>query len=58
MTSNRNRMIELQKDTSLAKDGPVDNAYCDSWALKITSPKVVSVMIDPLKLHRLTLVSL
>ena len=27
MTSNHNRMIELQKDTSLSKDGPVEVAY-------------------------------
>ena len=51
MTSNHNRMIELQKDTSLAKDGPVEVAYYGSSAFKITSPKGVSVMIDPWRNH-------
>ena len=51
MTSNHNRMIELQKDTSLTKDGPVEVAYFGSSASKITSSKDVSVMIDPWRNH-------
>ena len=51
MTSNHNRMIELQADTSPAKDGPVELAYFGSSAFRITSPKGVSVMIDPWRNH-------
>jgi len=51
MTSNHNRMIELQADTTPAKDGPVEIAYYGSSAFKITSPKGVSVMIDPWRNH-------
>ena len=51
MTSNHNRMIELQGDTSPALDGPVEIAYFASSAFKITSPRGVSVMIDPWRNH-------
>ena len=47
MTSNHNRMIELQNDSAPAKDGLGEVAYFGSSAFKITSPKGVSVMIDP-----------
>ncbi len=47
MTSNHNRMIELQADNSPPRDGPVELAYYGSSAFKITSPRGVSVMIDP-----------
>ncbi len=46
MTSNHNRMIELQGDTSPPRDGPVELAYYGSSAFKITAPRDVSVMID------------
>ena len=51
MTSNQNRMIELQNDSAPAKDGLVVMAYFGSSAFKITSPKGVSVMIDPWRNH-------
>ena len=51
MTSNHNRMIELQKDTSPAKDGLVDVAHFGYSASRITSPKGVLVMIDPWRNH-------
>jgi L-ascorbate metabolism protein UlaG (beta-lactamase superfamily) len=51
MTSNHNRMIELQADKSPARDGPVDISYYGSSAFCITSPKGVSVMIDPWRNH-------
>ena len=51
MTSNHNRMIELQKDSSPIKDGPVEIAYFGSSAFKVTSPKGVTVMIDPWRNH-------
>ncbi len=51
MTSNHNRMIELQADSSPARDGPVELAYYGSSAFKITSPRGVSVMIDPWRNH-------
>ena len=51
MTSNHNRMIELQADTSPARDGPVEGAFYGSSAFRITSPKGVSVMIDPWRNH-------
>ena len=51
MTSNHNRMIDLQADKSPARDGPVDLAFYGSSAFRITSPKGVSVMIDPWRNH-------
>jgi L-ascorbate metabolism protein UlaG (beta-lactamase superfamily) len=51
MTSNHNRMIELQADNSPPRDGPVELAYYGSSAFKITSPRGVSVMIDPWRNH-------
>jgi len=51
MTSNHNRMIELQADSSPPRDGPVELAYYGSSAFKITSPRGVSVMIDPWRDH-------
>ena len=51
MTSNHNRMIELQADKSPARDGPVDISYYGSSAFCITSPKGVNVMIDPWRNH-------
>tara|TARA_S200000501_G_scaffold336877_1_gene342542 strand:+ start:196 stop:399 length:204 start_codon:yes stop_codon:yes gene_type:complete len=51
MTLNHNRMIELQNDPAPARDGLVGVAYFDSSAFKVTSPKGVSVMIDPWRNH-------
>ena len=46
MTSNHNRMIDLQEDTSELKDGPVELAYFGSSAFRITSPRGVSVTVS------------
>ena len=51
MTSNHNRMIELQKGSAVTKDGAVEIAYYGSSAFKITSPMGVSVMVDPWRNH-------
>ena len=51
MTSNHNRMIDLQEDTSAPKAGPVELAYFGRSAFRITSPRGVSVMIDPWRTH-------
>lgn len=45
MTSNHNRMIEIQADRSPPRDGPVEIAYYGSSAFRITSPNGVSVMM-------------
>ena len=47
MTSNHNRMIEIQADRSPSRDGSVEIAYYGRSAFRITSPNRVSVMIDP-----------
>ena len=51
MTSNHNRMMELQADGSPPREGPVEIAYFGSSAFRITSPKGVSVMVDPWRNH-------
>ena len=51
MTSNHNRMMELQADRSPPREGPVEIAYFGSSAFRITSPKGVSVMVDPWRNH-------
>ena len=51
MSSNHNRMIEMQADTFSAKDGPVEIAYFGSSAFRVTSPKGISLMIDPWRNH-------
>ena len=51
MTSNHNRMMELQADRSPAREGPVEIAYFGSSAFRITSPKGVSVIVDPWRNH-------
>lgn len=51
MTSNHNRMIDLQADPRCPKDGPVEVAYFAGSAFRITSPMGVSVMIDPWRNH-------
>lgn len=51
MTSNHNRMIELQKASAPTNDGAVEIAYFGSSAFRITSPMGVSVMVDPWRNH-------
>ncbi len=51
MTSNHNRMIELQKASTSPEDRAVEIAYFGSSAFKITSPMGVSVMVDPWRNH-------
>ena len=51
MTSNHNRMIELQKASTSTKGRAVEIAYFGSSAFKITSPMGVSVMVDPWRNH-------
>ncbi len=51
MTSNHNRMIDLQEANVQLGDGPVEIAYFGSSAFRITSPMGVSVMIDPWRNH-------
>ena len=51
MTSNHNRMIALQADRTPARKGPVEIAYFGSSAFQITSPKGVSIMVDPWRNH-------
>ena len=51
MSSNHNRMIEIQRERVPAKNGPVEIAYFGSSAFRITSPLGVSVMIDPWRNH-------
>ncbi|MBL4597566.1 MAG: MBL fold metallo-hydrolase [Rhizobiaceae bacterium] len=47
MASNNNRMIELQENAPVIKEGEIELAYFASSAFRITSPSGVSVMIDP-----------
>ena len=49
--TNHNRMIEFQADKTPPADGPVELAYFGSSAFRITSPRGVSVMIDPWRNH-------
>ncbi len=54
MTTNHNRMIELQADTapsSPAEDGPVELAFFGSSAFRVTSPRGLTVMVDPWRNH-------
>jgi L-ascorbate metabolism protein UlaG (beta-lactamase superfamily) len=51
MGSNHNRMLQIQSDRTPNRDGPVEIAYYGSSAFKITSPKGVSVMVDPWRNH-------
>ena len=51
MQSNHNRMIEIQNERVAGRDGPVEIAFYGSSAFKITSPRGVSVMIDPWRNH-------
>ena len=51
MTTNHNRMIEFQADTSPSEDGPVELAFFGSSAFRVTSPKGLTVMVDPWRNH-------
>lgn len=51
-TKNHNRMIELQHRTGSSLDaGDVEIAYFAGSAFRITSPRGVSVMVDPWRNH-------
>lgn len=47
LRSNHNRMLEFQRETGNASDGPVELAYFGSSAFRITSPMGLTVMLDP-----------
>ncbi len=51
MTSNHNRMIELQADRSPPEDGPVELTFFGSSAFRITTPRGITLMIDPWRNH-------
>ena len=52
MTSNHNRMLDFQADaTPAAEDGSVELAYFGSSAFRITTPKGLTVMVDPWRNH-------
>ena len=51
MTSNHNRMMELQRTSMKAGAGTVKVDYFGSSAFKITSPSGITVMIDPWRNH-------
>ncbi len=50
-TSNHNRMIELQGDHTPSAEGPVELAFFASSAFRITTPKGLTVMVDPWRNH-------
>lgn len=47
LSTNHNRMIELQQDTSAAATSSVGLSYYGSSAFQVTSPRGVTVMLDP-----------
>ncbi len=49
--TNHNRMIALQADKTPPADGPVELAYFGSSAFRITTPKGITVMVDPWRNH-------
>lgn len=51
MTSNHNRMMELQRTSMKGGAGSVQIDYFGSSAFKITSPSGVTLMIDPWRNH-------
>ena len=51
MTSNHNRMMELQRTSMKAGAGAVKVDYFGSSAFKITSPSGITLMIDPWRNH-------
>lgn len=50
-SANHNRMMELARDRSPAATADVELAYFGSSAFRITSPKGLTVMIDPWRNH-------
>jgi len=50
-TSNHNRMMDLLGDTRPAASDEVELAYFGSSAFRITSPKGLTVMVDPWRNH-------
>ena len=50
-TTNHNKMIALQEDDTPAATQSVEIAYFGSSAFRITSPKGISIMIDPWRNH-------
>ena len=51
MTSNHNRMMELQRTSMKGGEGSVKIDYFGSSAFKITSPSGITLMIDPWRNH-------
>jgi L-ascorbate metabolism protein UlaG (beta-lactamase superfamily) len=51
MTTNHNRMIDFQADETPSRDGPVALAFFGSSAFRITSPKGITIMVDPWRNH-------
>lgn len=50
-TANHNRMMDLARDSSPATTADVELAFFGSSAFRITSPKGLTVMIDPWRNH-------
>ena len=51
MTSNHNRMMELQRTSMKGGEGSVKIDYFGSSAFKITSPSGITLMVDPWRNH-------
>ena len=51
MTSNHNRMMELQRTSMKGGEGSVKIDYFGSSAFRITSPSGITLMIDPWRNH-------
>ena len=51
MSTNHNRMIDLQRTSFKGVNGPVKLEYYGSSAFKITSPSGITIMIDPWRNH-------
>ena len=51
MSTNHNRMMELQRTSFKGGNGPVKLEYYGSSAFQITSPSGITVMIDPWRNH-------
>ena len=47
MSSNHNRMIEIQKGPAATTLGSVELAYFGSSAFRVTSPSGITIMVDP-----------
>ncbi len=51
MSTNHNRMMDLQRTSFKGVNGPVKLEYYGSSAFKITSPSGITIMIDPWRNH-------